>query len=361
MAAPRYARERYGMPRPETVRLERADADRVSLHFPYDVERIRAVRAIPGARWDPAQRCWSLPATTATLERLRVILVDATLRIPPRPATVIAALHRYDELLRIRGYSEKTSKAYVGHIRRFLQHCSREPQDVTPDDVHAYLLAAVDTHKSRAYINQLVSALRLFALRVLGHSKLIENVPRPRRERKLPGILRRDEVHAILAAAKNPKHRLMLVLAYGSGLRVSEVVALRARDIDLRSRVLHVRGGKGRKDRASLIPEAAIEPLRALLERRRSADWLFPGADETKHLNARTLQKVMKNVVQAAGIERNVTLHTLRHSFATHLLEAGTDLRHIQELLGHHHLTTTALYTHVSTESLRRIRSPLDG
>ena len=349
------------MPRSPQVRLERADANRVALHMQYDAERIRAVRTIPGARWDPTQRCWSLPATERTLERLRIIFADATLRIPPRPGTVTAALNRYDELLRLRGYSARTSKAYVGHIRRFLEHCGREPAEATPDDVHAYMLDAVDAKKSRAYINQLVSALRLFALRVLGHSKLIENVPRPRRERKLPGILRRDEVHAILAATRNPKHRLMLVLAYGSGLRVSEVVALRARDIDLHLRVLHVRGGKGRKDRASLIPEAAIEPLRALVERRRPGEWLFPGADDTKHLNTRTLQKVMKNVVRAAGIERDVTLHTLRHSFATHLLESGTDLRHIQELLGHQHLTTTALYTHVSTESLRRIRSPLDG
>jgi site-specific recombinase XerD len=213
---------------------------------------------------------------------------------------------------------------------------------------------------SRSYHDQLLSALRLFCRHVLGRP--IEQLPleRPRRERRLPSVLSRDEVGRLLDQIANPKHRAIVSLVYSAGLRVGEVVRLRPADLDRERGLIHVRRAKGAKDRFTLLASAARRAVDEYLQDADPGTWLFPGPSPARHLSSRSVQKVVERARVAAGIQKRVSVHTLRHSFATHLLDGGTDLRFIQELLGHGSARTTQIYTHVSTKDLGRIRSPLD-
>jgi len=269
------------------------------------------------------------------------------------------------EALTLRGYSPRTRKVYLGHLRRFLQWCvegdARAPQNPEAQS-QAYLLELVERRRvSRSYQNQVVSALRFMCESVLGQPMLALRIPRPRKEHRLPEVLSPDEVARMLERARNPKHRALLMLLYSAGLRVGEVVRLRPSDLDVERGLVRVRMGKGRKDRHTLLAKRALEAVRIYLAAYPTESWLFPGITPDRHLTTRSVQRVAKRAAQAAGITRDVTTHTLRHSFATHLLEGGTNLRVIQELLGHQSARTTQIYTHVSKSVLESVRSPLDN
>jgi len=277
----------------------------------------------------------------------------------PDPADAGHLLERFDGEMRLRGYSVRTRKAYLGHARRFLR------SEGTAGDLAAALRDHVLNRLqggsvSRSYHNQLVSALKLFCVTVLGQDPGDLPLDRPRRDRRLPTVLSRGELRRFLAAVRNPKHAAILALAYSAGLRVSEVVRLRPGDLDRDRGLLVVRGGKGRKDRTTLLSRAALVLIDGYLEGADPGQWLFPGARPGRHLSARSVQKMTAVARRRAGISKPVTPHVLRHTFATHLLESGTDVRFIQELLGHANVRTTEIYTHVSQRHLRRIRSPLD-
>jgi integrase/recombinase XerD len=353
-----------------------------------------AVRRVHGRRWDPDRRRWRIPrgrldALAREVERAgsRLILpLDATPRLPasppvraPSPPIPSAAppvlpvrprrppplgpehealVKRLDEELRLRAYSPRTRKVYLGHTRRFLRAVA--PGADPADAFREHVLAMLAAGRSRAYHDQLVSALRFFCTRVLGRPAADVHLVRPRREQRLPTVLSPGEVLRLLRAVENRKHVAILVLAYSAGLRVGEVVRLRPEDLDPERRQLRVRGGKGGKDRYTLLADAALAAVDAYLEERPPGPWLFPGARAQRHLTSRSVQKVVAAARRRAGIAKRFSTHVLRHSFATHLLEAGTGLRLIQELLGHASLRTTQIYTHVATDELRRVRSPLD-
>jgi integrase/recombinase XerD len=228
--------------------------------------------------------------------------------------------------------------------------------------VRAYLLHLVD-HKqvSWSYFKQAVAAIRFLFRVTLDRPWMIEHLPVPKHERRLPTILGKDEVARFFKAIRNPKHRVLLLIAYAAGLRVSELVTLRVRDVDSERMMIHVRQGKGRKDRLVTLSPVLLEELRTYMRWARPVDWLFPGQDPARHLHARTVQKACQRASEAAGLGKRVTAHTLRHSYATHLLEEGTDLRVVQTLLGHASIQTTAIYTHVSTARLQTVRGPLDS
>jgi len=190
--------------------------------------------------------------------------------------------------------------------------------------------------------------------------KFVYDVKRPRKDRKLPVVLSKEEVAKILALVDNLKHRAILMLTYSAGLRIGEVVRLKSEDIDSKRMLIHVKGSKGRKDRYTILSAKALEMLRQYWKKYKPAKWLFEGAKEGRYLSIRSVDKIFRNACNMARIKKDVSVHTLRHSFATHLLEGGTDLRYIQELLGHAHSKTTEIYTHVSTKSLGKIMSPLD-
>lgn len=191
--------------------------------------------------------------------------------------------------------------------------------------------------------------------------KFIYEVKRPRKDKKLPVVLSQEEVAKILTSLENVKHKAILMLVYSAGLGVGEVVTLRPEDIDDKRMLIHIRGAKGRKDRYTMLSETALNVLREYLRQYEPKNWLFEGARSGRYLSTRSAEKIFKHACHRANIRRDVSIHTLRHSFATHLLESGTDLRYIQEILGHQHSKTTEIYTHVSTKSIGKIKSPLDN
>ena len=213
---------------------------------------------------------------------------------------------------------------------------------------------------SLTYRDQAVSAIKFFYDKVLGTPFVTGKLPRPKKEQLLPAVLGTDEVRRLLESVANLKHLALLMLAYSGGLRVGELVRLKADDIDSCRMLIHIRSGKGRKDRYTVLSAHALVVLRDYVRRFRPSGWLFPGQRPGSHLSARSVQHIVSDATRRAGIRKHVTPHTLRHSFATHLLENGTDLRYIQELLGHKSSKTTERYTHVSRKDRARIVSPLD-
>ena len=191
--------------------------------------------------------------------------------------------------------------------------------------------------------------------------KFLYEIKRPRKDKKLPVVLSKEEVAKILNSVDNLKHSAILMLVYSAGLRVGEVVRLKPEDIDSNRMLIHIKGAKGRKDRYTLLSEKTLEVLREYWRKYKPEKWLFGGAREGRYLSIRSVQKIFEQACERAGIRKEITIHGLRHSFTTHLLEGGTDLRYIQELLGHKDSKTTEIYTHVSTKSLGKIRSPMDS
>jgi len=329
------------------------------------------VRGLSGRRWDGKRCVWTAPGVAEPLARLierfgedRVRVEDARPDSPPAVLSESArALDRVSDALLLRGYSPRTRKVYLGHLRRFMEWCGGGEVGL-PDDpevqCQAYLVHLVGRGVSRSCHNQVVSALRFLCESVLGRPTLALRVPRPKNEHRLPEVLGAGEVARMLARARNPKHRALLMLLYSAGLRVGEVVRLRPADLDTERGLLRVRSGKGRKDRYTLLARRAVEAVSLYIAAFPTDEWLFPGARPGRHLTTRSAQRVVSEAARAAGIAKRVSSHTLRHSFATHLLERGTNLRIIQELLGHQSARTTQIYTHVATSSLEAIRSPLD-
>jgi site-specific recombinase XerD len=265
------------------------------------------------------------------------------------------------EDLRVRNYSPKTERIYVDCVAAFARHFGRSPDVLGREEIRAYLIHLREHRKlSWSSFNQAVSALRFLYRHTLGREEMVPHIPYPRTESKLPVVLSPEEVRGFLAAIGNVKHRAALMTAYAAGLRASEVVALRTHDIDSKRMVIHVRQGKGRKDRTVMLSAQLLELLRKYVRAVRPGEWLFPGEVPARPLAVRSLQKACENARRSCDLQKHVTVHTLRHSFATHLLEAGTDLRVIQTLLGHGSVKTTQRYTHVSTLRLRNVRSPLD-
>jgi len=270
-------------------------------------------------------------------------------------------LNRVETELKIRNYSPKTRKAYLDAIRRFLSYIDKASAELKADDVRRYLLYLVDERGvSRSTLDQSYSALLFLFTQILHRPWVMTNIKRPRPEQKLPVVLSQEEVRRLLESITNLKHKALLALIYAGGLRGSEAVRLCPEDIESDRMLIRVRGGKGRKDRYTLLAEYALSLLRDYWRLYHPQVWLFPGAKEGCHLSERTVQKVFEQALKEAGIAKLATVHSLRHSFATHLLESGVDLRYIQELLGHKSPRTTQIYTRVANENLARIRSPLD-
>jgi site-specific recombinase XerD len=266
--------------------------------------------------------------------------------------------------LRIRNYSPRTVKTYVMHVARFARHFKRSPEQLGAEEVRAYQLALIDQGASWPSFNQAVCALKFLYRTTLKCQWSIQDVPYARKPRKLPVVLSQHEVLCLIEAIDHPMHRVALATAYASGLRVSEVASLRIEDVDSARMILHVQQGKGLKPRIVPLSEVLLGLLRDYWRQGRipglQSPWLFPGNPPSNHLHVTVLQKACREACRAARLTKHVTPHVLRHSFATHLLESGTDLRTVQALLGHAYLSTTVIYTHVQRRLVTATRSPLD-
>jgi integrase/recombinase XerD len=281
-----------------------------------------------------------------------------------RPASALR--ERMIEDMSVRGFSEKTRNDYIRNVRAFAAFIGRSPDTATAEDLRRFQLHQTKSGMQPPSINSAVSALRFFFTVTLDRPDLARRLTVVRQPRRLPPVLSVEEITLLLQAAPGPKYKAALATAYGAGLRVSEVVALKVGDVDSERMLLRVERGKGGKDRNAMLSPQLLELLRAWWREGRQLGvllprgWLFPGRNPVEPLSPRQLGRVVRAAAQAAGINKRVSPHTLRHSFATHLLEQGVDIRVIQTLLGHAKLDTTALYTRVASTTIRAVTSPLD-
>ena len=283
----------------------------------------------------------------------------------PTPATS-PLRQRMIEDMRMRKFGEKTQYHYVRAVRQFAKYLGRSPDSASVEELRNYQLYLVDHGTSPASLNASICGLKFFFGVTLDRPEAMAKMKPVHLPRKLPDILSPDEVKRLIAAAGNLKHQTALALAYATGLRVNEVVHLKVSDIDSQRMTLRVEQGKGQKDRYALLSPVLLERLRVWWRVARAqgkmldGGWLFPGMDPIQHLSTRQLNRAIHAAADEAGIDKRISMHSLRHAFATHLLEQEVDIRLIQVLLGHKKLETTALYAQVATDILREVVSPLE-
>lgn len=262
--------------------------------------------------------------------------------------------------MRIRNMSVNTQKAYVRAVANFSKHFGRSPDKLSFEDVRKYQLHLVSRGLQAATIIPIICAIRFFSGTTLGRADAAEHIPLARKTDTLPAVLTRDQVVRFLQAVPDLEMRTLFIVIYSAGLRISEAVALTARDIDSANMVIHVRQGKGRKDRYVMLSEQLLTILRSYWRAASLEHVLFPGPDPKRPITVRSVQHACREAVRVAGLDSSVTVHTLRHSFATHLLEQGVDIRVIQDLLGHCHIISTTRYARVALSTIRQIQSPLE-
>ena len=264
-------------------------------------------------------------------------------------------LKKIETEVKLRGFSKKTSKMYVLYNRQFLERYSLNPNSVSEDDVKIYLADRLEEGLSTKSVALIKAALMFYYNEILGNKFEVKT---PKIKKSTPVVLTKDEINRLFKVIKNKKHELILKLYYGSGLRLSEAIHLRKKDIDFAENVVWIRDGKGGKDRMSIISEPIKIQLLEFTQYLNKDDFIFTNK-KGDPMSDRSVQKIIEKAKVEANISKDVHIHTLRHSFATHLLESGVDIRKIQELLGHSDLSTTQIYTKVSNEELKKVRSPL--
>ena len=265
-------------------------------------------------------------------------------------------LQKLETELQLRAFSPQTVKAYLYWNRDFLKNVNKTPEEMTEDDVKAYVAGKLSSGVEARSVVLIRAALKFFYDEVLG--KKIVNLKTPKIAKKLPVVLTKEEISQLINSIKNEKHRLIVMLMYSSGLRLSELLNLKVGDLEVEEKIGWVRKGKGAKDRLFLLSTKLIEELKEYVAGKEDSDFIFAGRDG--RMTPRNVQKIIKRAIKVAGIEKDVHPHSLRHSLGTHLLEDGIDIRKIQILLGHANLSTTQIYTHVTTDELKKIENPLD-
>ena len=269
-------------------------------------------------------------------------------------------LNRLNEELLITGYSKKTIKMYSMYIKNLLLTINTSPTKIERQDIVSFLAKQKEKGNSNSTLALIHAAMKFFFQEVL-KSKLIDEIKTPKKNKSLPTVLTKEETKKLLASTKKGRNRLILQFIYATGVRVSEAVNIKNENINFKERIGKVKSGKGDKDRLIILSKNWCKNAKKYVEKKKiKTIWLF-SKKNGKPLSSDTIQRIVKKAALKAGIEKNVTPHVLRHSFATHLLDAGENIRKIQELLGHSNLNTTQIYTHVSTEQLKKVESPLDS
>ncbi len=261
--------------------------------------------------------------------------------------------------MKLRNFSQKTIKSYLHYITNFLEFARKNPKIVNNEDIRNYLEKMADEGKTGSTLNIAYNALKFYFGKIL-RRKFFADIPRARKENKLPVVLSKEEIRLFFSCNDNAKYKLIFGLIYSSGLRISEAVKLKVKDLDFSNGILWIRLGKGSRDRQTIFPQIIIPIMRKYTNGKSPDNFIFESSRGGK-LTERSIQKMFHQTFKKTGIKKQATCHSLRHSFATHLLESGTDIRYIQELLGHKRLETTQIYTKVTSQSLKNIKSPLDN
>jgi integrase/recombinase XerD len=347
----------------------------LGVFFDYDLSLIAICKNL-NCSWSNSKKCWYIEKNDKNLKALidgfknhcfldysNVAKFSINQHVlPPLNNLQISWINTYIKFLKSKRYSESTIKSYSEAISVFLRfYTDKNLSEIQNDDIIRFNNDYILKNKySASYQNQVVNSIKLF-FKVVDNKQLVtELIHRPRREHKLPNVLSKQEVKSILQALSNKKHKMMLCLIYACGLRRSELLNLSLKDVHSERNLLIVRQSKGKKDRIIPIGTKLIDELRLYYLEFKPKTWLFEGKNKGEKYSERSLELVLKKSIIIAKINKPVTLHWLRHSYATHLLESGTDLRYIQELLGHNSSRTTEIYTHVSQKSIQQIRSPFD-
>ena len=354
------------------------DKDVVALRFNFHQELINRIKKIKGAKWSQSKRYWYFKKADFRLKKVFEVLNPIAFldysalktnnkpdQAEQKPEKVIKVKVKipdgYLNMLDQKRYSENTKAIYLNYFGDYVRYFSKRVlEEITTEEINAYILELIRTRNiSASQQNQRINAIKFYYEKVLGHEKVYVSIERPRKENRLPNVLSKEEILKILSSIKNLKHRCIIGIIYSGGLRRNEVLNLKIEDIDSGRMLIKIRGGKGRKDRYTLLSKKILEELREYYNQYKIKDWLFEGQNKDQY-SAESVSKIFKRAIEKSGIKKKATPHTLRHSFATHLLEQGTDLRHIQELLGHSSSKTTEIYTHVSKKEIGNIKNPLD-
>ena len=353
----------------------------IGLFFKYDNELIDLIKNIEG-KWSPELQCWCVPNSSNQYQ----ILYDtfrgiAWLEFPKKKdgkfdvgvkeksieqQSVLNLIElvpmEYKNMLERRRYSPNTIRTYLSCFNGFLNHFHpKSPDELTEEDIMDYQHFLVKQKKvSISAQNQYINSIKFYYEKVKRGEKKDYYIDRPRKEKKLPTVISEEDVLRMLNITSNVKHKCLIAMLYSTGMRRSEILNLKKGDIDIERKQVFIRGGKGMKDRVSILSNSFIEVLKAYVRLYKPNYWLFEGPSRGQYSET-SLSNVVKKASKKAGIPKNVSPHTLRHSFATHLIERGTDIRYVQTLLGHNSLNTTQIYTHISDHSLQKIKNPLDA
>lgn len=336
----------------------------ILIRFPFNNAHHALVRTLTGARWSQSQKAWYVLDTPAYRERFG-------LKIDPAGKEVLLHIHainqpallRLIETLELKAYSPSTIRTYRNEFAQLLYILKDKPVDeLSAARLRDYFLYCTNTLKlSENTLHSRINAVKFYFEQVLHRERFFVEIPRPKKKIILPNVLAINQVEKLFSQLENLKHKTMIYLAYSAGLRVSEVVNLRIKDIHSARMVINIKGAKGKKDRSVALSEGILELLRKYYVAYQPKDWLFEGQYSGEPYSIRSLQSIFHRAKDAAKIIQDVTFHSLRHSYATHLHEAGTDIKLIQELLGHNDIKTTLRYTHVSKRTLDNIKSPFDS
>ena len=331
---------------------------RIAIIFKKNAELIARIKTVEGSRWSQSLGVWHIPDTEENRIRLKIPLHFQT--VPS--AEGILQIEKFKQWMHSKRYSPSTIKTYSEALKSFLIFYREKPvAEITNEDVIVYNNDYIlKNNLSASFQNQIVNAIKLFFQTIRETKMMVDKIHRPKRSKLLPNVLSKEEVKSIIEALTNVKHKTMLSLIYACGLRRSELLNLTFKDIQSDRKLLVIKQSKGKKDRIVPISDKIIEMLRDYYKQYLPKTWLFEGQQESTKYSDRSLEEVLKKSIRLAGINKPVSLHWLRHSYATHLLESGTDLRYIQELLGHSSSKTTEIYTHVSTKNIQNIKSPFD-
>ncbi|MDN3585111.1 tyrosine-type recombinase/integrase [Pedobacter aquatilis] len=342
-----------------TKLIKHKGENRIAVYFEKNEALINRFKQLSGAKWSNSLKVWHLPNN---LTYRKLFKIEPKQKSDKNNLETATQINEFICWLKSKRYSENTIKTYTDAINVFLNYFTdKSSTAINNNDVinftNEYILK---NNLSASYQNQIVNAIKLFFSIVHNTVIDISKIHRPKHQKTLPNVLSKEEIKAILNAHVNIKHRAMLSLIYACGLRRSELLNLKPLDVDSKRCILIIRQAKGKKDRITPLSEKILMLLRAYYKFYRPEKWLFEGQIAGEQYSEQSLQSVLKQALEKVGQKKPVSLHWLRHSFATHLLEAGTDLRYIQELLGHSSSRTTEIYTHVSTQSIQKIKSPFD-
>jgi integrase/recombinase XerD len=353
---------------------------RLRLDFIYRPDWVDKVKKLENRRWHVDHKCWTVPHSPYIIDCLKKHFGDAlTIDIlkkevealhnaPTKPHYVVETPPQYkdeitklEEKLILKRYSHTTIKTYKNHFAHFLYYYNNiPPADITKEQIIQYMLYRIKTHKiSESAQNTLINAIKCYYEQVLGRDRTFYDLQRPKRPFQLPNVLSQEETLKLLESVENLKHRCILMAIYSGGLRLSEVINLRIMDIKRDDNCIFIKAGKGKKDRFTLLSPVFLSHLGIYLETYKPAYWLFEGQTGGQY-SPRSVQNILRDAVTKSGVNPFATVHTLRHSFATHMVLDGENLIAIQDLLGHESPETTQIYIHLSGEQMKKIQSPLD-